>query len=198
MRGYIRKGVDEGAKLVTGGAEAPDGLDHGYFVQPTVFSDVRTDMTIAQEEIFGPVLSIIPYDDEEDAIRIANDTIYGLAGGVWSGDQERAKRVARRMRTGQVEINGGGLQPARAVRRLQAVRPRPRARPVRPGGVPPGEVHAAVVALLGTFASKRRRLRGRQARTQGARVPVGTRVTEDAAWWFRRPPFAVRRFEMGH
>jgi acyl-CoA reductase-like NAD-dependent aldehyde dehydrogenase len=111
VRGYIRKGVEEGARLVTGGDEAPDGLDRGYFVQPTVFSGVRNDMTIAQEEIFGPVLSIIPYDDEEDAIRIANDSAYGLAGGVWSGDEERAKRVARRIRTGQVEINGGVFNP---------------------------------------------------------------------------------------
>jgi acyl-CoA reductase-like NAD-dependent aldehyde dehydrogenase len=111
VRGYIRKGVEEGAKLVTGGDEAPDGLDRGYFVQPTVFSGVRSDMTIAQEEIFGPVLSIIPYEDEEDAVRIANDSAYGLAGGVWSADEERAKRVARRIRTGQVEINGGVFNP---------------------------------------------------------------------------------------
>jgi aldehyde dehydrogenase (NAD+) len=111
VRGYIQKGIDEGAKLVTGGAEAPDGLDRGYFVRPTVFSDVKNDMTIAQEEIFGPVLSIIPYEDEEDAIRIANDSVYGLAGGVWSGDEERAKRVARRIRTGQIEINGGVFNP---------------------------------------------------------------------------------------
>ena len=110
--------------------EPPEGLDRGYFVRPTVFSEVTPEMTIAQEEIFGPVLAIMPYDDEDDAVRIANDTIYGLAGGVWSADEERAKRVARRIRTGQVEINGGGLQPARAVRRIQAVRPRPRARPV--------------------------------------------------------------------
>jgi aldehyde dehydrogenase (NAD+) len=111
VRGYIRKGVDEGARLVTGGEEPPEGRDRGYFVRPTVFSDVRTDMTIAQEEIFGPVLSIIPYEDEEEAVRIANDSQYGLAGGVWSADEERAQRVARRIRTGQVEINGGVFNP---------------------------------------------------------------------------------------
>ena len=109
VRGYIQKGIDEGAKLVTGGAEAPEGLDKGYFVKPTVFSDVGRDMTIAQEEIFGPVLSILPYDTEEEAVEIANDTVYGLAGGVWSGDPERAKRVALQLRTGQVEVNGGGF-----------------------------------------------------------------------------------------
>ena len=111
VRDYIQKGIDEGAKLVTGGAEAPEGLDKGFFVRPTVFSEVKTDMTIAQEEIFGPVLSILPYETEEEAIRIANDTIYGLAGGVWSGDPERAKKVARQIRTGQVEINGGSFNP---------------------------------------------------------------------------------------
>jgi aldehyde dehydrogenase (NAD+) len=109
VRGYIRKGLEEGAALLTGGVEAPDGLDSGYFVRPTVFSQVDNSMTIAQEEIFGPVLSIIPFDDEDDAVRIANDSPYGLAGGVWSGDPERAKRVARRIRTGQVEINGGAF-----------------------------------------------------------------------------------------
>jgi betaine-aldehyde dehydrogenase len=108
---YIKRGIEEGATLVVGGAEMPEGLEKGYFVRPTVFADVRNDMTIAQEEIFGPVLSIIPYDDEEDAVRIANDTIYGLAGGVWSSDTERAKRVARRLRAGSVEINGGNFNP---------------------------------------------------------------------------------------
>ena len=111
VRGYIRTGIEEGAKLVVGGAEPPEGLDRGYYVQPTVFSEVTPEMTIAQEEIFGPVLVIMPYDDEDDAIRIANDTVYGLAGGVWSGDEERAKRVARRIRTGQIEINGAAFNP---------------------------------------------------------------------------------------
>jgi aldehyde dehydrogenase (NAD+) len=111
VRGYIEKGVEEGAKLLTGGVEPPEGLEQGYFVRPTVFSDVRTDMTIAQEEIFGPVLSILPYDTEEEAIEIANDTVYGLAGGVWAGDAERAQQVARRLRTGQVEVNGGSFNP---------------------------------------------------------------------------------------
>ncbi len=111
VRGYIARGVEEGARLVTGGAEAPEGLDTGYFVAPTVFSDVSNDMTIAQEEIFGPVLSLIPYDTEDEAVAIANDSPYGLAGGVWSGDEERATAVARRIRTGQVEINGGAFNP---------------------------------------------------------------------------------------
>lgn len=111
VRGYIQKGIDEGATLVTGGPEAPEGLDKGYYVKPTVFANVKTDMTIAQEEIFGPVLSILPYEDEEDAIRIANDSIYGLAGGVWSGDAEHAKKVARRIHTGQIDINGGSFNP---------------------------------------------------------------------------------------
>ncbi|MGH9171884.1 MAG: aldehyde dehydrogenase family protein [Acidimicrobiales bacterium] len=109
VRGYIEKGIEEGAKLLTGGAEAPEGLETGYYVRPTVFSEVRRDMTIAQEEIFGPVLSILPYDTEEEAIEIANDSQYGLAGAVWAGDPDRAKQVARRIRTGQVDINGGSF-----------------------------------------------------------------------------------------
>jgi len=111
VRGYITKGVDEGAKLLTGGAESPEGLEQGYFVRPTVFTNVKPDMTIAQEEIFGPVLSIIPYDTEEEAVEIANSTVYGLAGAVWAGDKAHAEQVARRLRTGQVEVNGGGFNP---------------------------------------------------------------------------------------
>jgi acyl-CoA reductase-like NAD-dependent aldehyde dehydrogenase len=107
VRGYIAKGLDEGARLVTGGAEPPEDLPTGFYVRPTIFSDVTPNMTIAQEEIFGPVLVLIPYDDEEQAIAIANDTIYGLAAGVWAGDPARAERVARHLRAGQVEVNGG-------------------------------------------------------------------------------------------
>lgn len=110
VRGYIQKGIDEGAKLLTGGLDS--GHDTGYFVPPTVFSRVTPDMTIAREEIFGPVLSIISYKDEQEAVRIANDTEYGLAGGVWSGDPDRAMRVARQMQAGQIEVNGGEFNPA--------------------------------------------------------------------------------------
>jgi betaine-aldehyde dehydrogenase len=107
VRGYIQKAIAEGAELVTGGAEPPDGVaPGGYFVRPTVFGKVDPKSTIGQEEIFGPVLSIITYKDEDDAVRIANDTIYGLAGGVWSKDEARAQKVARRMRAGQIDING--------------------------------------------------------------------------------------------
>jgi acyl-CoA reductase-like NAD-dependent aldehyde dehydrogenase len=109
VRGYIQKGIDEGATLVAGGTAQPEGLPTGYYVQPTVFANVTTDMTIAQEEIFGPVLSILPYSDDDDAVRIANATVYGLAGGVWAADKDRAIAFARRMRTGQVDINGGGF-----------------------------------------------------------------------------------------
>ena len=111
VRGYINKAVAEGAELITGGAEAPEGiageLRGGYYVKPTVFGKVNPKSTLGQEEVFGPVLSIITYKDEEDAIRIANDTIYGLAGGVWSADTARAQKVARRLRAGQIDINGG-------------------------------------------------------------------------------------------
>lgn len=108
IQGLIQKGIDEGATLAAGGTGRPEGLAKGYYVRPTVFSDVRNDMTIAREEIFGPVLSILPYRDEEEAIRIANDTPYGLSGYVSAGDLEHAKRVAARLRTGNVHLNGAG------------------------------------------------------------------------------------------
>jgi betaine-aldehyde dehydrogenase len=107
VREYIERGIAEGAELVTGGAHMPDGLSKGFFVKPTVFGRVHPKATIAQEEIFGPVLSILTYKDEEEAIRIANDSPYGLGGAVWAGSDERATGVARRIRTGQIDINGG-------------------------------------------------------------------------------------------
>ncbi|MFD9440248.1 aldehyde dehydrogenase family protein [Streptomyces sp. NPDC060006] len=109
VRGYIEKGVAEGARLVAGGPEAPQ--EQGYFVSPTVFADVTPEMTIAQEEIFGPVLSVIRYEDEADALRIANGTVYGLAGAVWAGEEAEAVAFARRLDTGQVDINGGRFNP---------------------------------------------------------------------------------------
>ncbi|QYX81181.1 aldehyde dehydrogenase family protein [Streptomyces akebiae] len=109
VRGYIEKGVAEGARLIAGGPESP--REQGYFVSPTVFADVTPEMTIAQEEIFGPVLSILRYEDEADALRIANGTVYGLAGAVWAGDESEAVAFARRMDTGQVDINGGRFNP---------------------------------------------------------------------------------------
>ena len=108
VRGFIAKGQADGAELVTGGAESPEGVPAGgYFVKPTIFGRVDPKSTLAQEEVFGPVLSIITYKNEEDAIRIANDTVYGLAAGVWSADAARAQKVARRLRAGQIDINGG-------------------------------------------------------------------------------------------
>mgnify|MGYP000859105202 FL=1 len=109
VQGYIQKGIDEGATLVTGGTGKPEGREVGYHVQPTVFANVDNSMAIAQEEIFGPVLSVIGYTDEEDAIRIANDSDYGLSGGVWSSDTDRALKVAKRMQTGEVDVNGSFL-----------------------------------------------------------------------------------------
>jgi aldehyde dehydrogenase (NAD+) len=102
----IQQGIDEGATLVAGGTGRPAGLTKGYFVKPTVFADVRNDMTIAREEIFGPVLCMIPYEDENDAVLIANDSLYGLSGFVTSGNLERAHKIAKRIRAGNVHING--------------------------------------------------------------------------------------------
>jgi acyl-CoA reductase-like NAD-dependent aldehyde dehydrogenase len=107
---YIRRGIQEGAVLIEGGVEPPEGVPGGYFVRPTAFR-ARPEMSVAAEEVFGPVLSVIPYDSEDDAVRIANDSIYGLAGAVWSGDPDRALRVARRLRTGAVDINGSYFNP---------------------------------------------------------------------------------------
>ncbi|ANR90278.1 aldehyde dehydrogenase family protein [Mycobacterium avium] len=107
VMGYIRKGVEEGATALVGGPDAPTGFDKGYYVRPTLFTDVDNSMTIAQEEIFGPALCVIPFDDEEDAIRIANDSRYGLAGNVMSGSLERSLSVARRIRAGFMGVNGG-------------------------------------------------------------------------------------------
>jgi aldehyde dehydrogenase (NAD+) len=112
IQGLIKKGIDEGAKVATGGIGLPDGLNKGFYVRPTVFANVTNDMTIAREEIFGPVLSLIGYKDEDDAVRIANDTPYGLAGYVSSGDVERARRVARRIRAGNVNLNGSANERA--------------------------------------------------------------------------------------
>jgi acyl-CoA reductase-like NAD-dependent aldehyde dehydrogenase len=109
VRNYIHKGMEEGAELLCGGPDAPAELPKGYYVKPTVFGRVKPDSTIAQEEIFGPVLSIITYRDEDEAVRIANGTPYGLAGGVWAGSDERAQQLAKQLRTGQVDINGGGF-----------------------------------------------------------------------------------------
>ena len=108
IQALIQKGIDEGATLVTGGVGRPEGLNRGYFVRPTVFANVTNEMTIAREEIFGPVLSILPYDTEADAIRQANDTVYGLSGYVQSGNIEHARKVASQLRTGNVHLNGAG------------------------------------------------------------------------------------------
>src|SRR5262249_36877899 len=106
---YIKLGIDEGARLVTGGPQVPAGLEQGNYVTPTVFADVDNTLRIAREESFGPVLVVIPYEDDDDAIRIANDSEYGLSGGVWSSNVERALGIARRLRTGTVTVNGSPI-----------------------------------------------------------------------------------------
>src|SRR5690606_20604027 len=109
--GYIRAGAEAGATLACGGPERPDDLPRGFYVRPRVFANVREDMVIAQEEIFGPVLSVLPYTDVDDAVRIANNSMYGLGGAVFAGSDERAIEVAKRIRTGQVDVNGGSFNP---------------------------------------------------------------------------------------
>jgi aldehyde dehydrogenase (NAD+) len=109
IQDLIKKGIDEGAKLIAGGLGKPDGHEKGYFVKPTVFVDVDNSMEIARTEIFGPVLSVIPFETEEDAIKIANDTPYGLTNYIQTQDQEKAKRVAKKLRSGMVDVNGAGI-----------------------------------------------------------------------------------------
>ena len=109
IQDLIKKGIDEGAKLIAGGLGKPDGHEKGYFVKPTVFVDVDNSMEIARTEIFGPVLSVIPFESEEDAIKIANDTPYGLTNYIQTQDQEKAKRVAKKLRSGMVDVNGAGI-----------------------------------------------------------------------------------------
>ena len=106
VRSYIETGIAEGARLVTGGTAPPEGLDGGYYVRPTLFADVDNRMRIAQEEIFGPVIVVIPYEDDDDAVQIANDSVYGLSGGIWTQDRQRGMRLARRIRTGGLQVNG--------------------------------------------------------------------------------------------
>ena len=109
IQGLIQKGIDEGAKLVSGGPGKPDGLKEGYYVKPTVFADVNNSMNIARTEIFGPVLSVIPFDTEEEAIEIANDTDYGLTNYIQSKDTDKIRRLARKLRSGMVDVNGAGI-----------------------------------------------------------------------------------------
>ncbi len=138
--GYIEKGVDEGATLALGGGRPAD-QPHGWFVEPTLFTDVDNSMTIAREEIFGPVLVVIPYEDDDDAVRIANDSKYGLSGGVVSASLDRAMHVAGRLRTGTVAVNGGVLlRPRRPLRWLQGQWDRSAERRGRIRPVPRGEV----------------------------------------------------------
>ncbi|RKE83342.1 aldehyde dehydrogenase family protein [Rhizobium sp. AG855] len=109
IRGLIEAGIQEGARLVAGGADLPEGINSGYFIRPTVFADVHNGMTVAREEIFGPVLTILPFDTEEEAIEIANDSVYGLAAYLWTDDAEKARRVSRKLRAGMVRLNGTDL-----------------------------------------------------------------------------------------
>ncbi len=148
--GYIEKGIAEGATLALGGGRPAD-LPKGWFVEPTLFTDVDNSMTIAQQEIFGPVLVAIPYEDDDDAVRIANDSVYGLSGGVFSGSLERALGVAERIRTGSLAVNGGMPigQADMPFGGLQAQRDRPPERPGRVRPVPRGQVGGLAGAPVG-------------------------------------------------
>ena len=139
IQGYIQKGIDEGARLVAGGPGLPDGFNRGFYVRPTVFADVRPGMTIEREEIFGPVLSIIPFDTEAEAVQIANDTPYGLTNYVQTQDGPRRNRLSRQVKSGMVEMNGQSRGAGAPVRRRQILGPRPRRRRLGHRGIPRGQ-----------------------------------------------------------
>ena len=149
VEGYIEKGRAEGARVVAGGGR-PGDQERGWFVQPTIFADVENSHTIAREEIFGPVLAVIPYDGVDEAVAIANDSEFGLGGSVWTADHERGEAVARRVQTGSIGINHYMLDPAAPVRRREGERPRTRARPRGPHGL-----SAAAVDLRGAAGAPR-------------------------------------------
>jgi aldehyde dehydrogenase (NAD+) len=144
IQDLIESGIKEGATLVTGGPGRPADLNRGYYVRPTVFANVTPDMRIAKEEIFGPVLSIMPYDTVEQVIDEANNTVYGLASYIQAKDMQKARDVAARMRTGNVYINYPSLGRRPAVRRLQAVGQRPRICRIRAGGFPRDQGHRRI------------------------------------------------------
>ena len=173
---YIALGQEEGARVVLGGNGMPDGLSSGWYVRPTIFAGVNNGMRIAQEEIFGPVLSVIPFDDVDDAVRIANDSEYGLAGTVWTGDVEAGLDVARQVRAGTYGVNTYTMDFSAPVRRLQELRHRARVRSRGPGAVHRAEVHlqaltAAVSGVAGSAGACRGGTLGR-ARPAGA-PPAG-------------------------
>ena len=177
VEGYIKKGVEEGARIVTGGGR-PEGLDGGWFVQPTVFADVDNSMTIAQEEIFGPVLAVIPFDTEDDAIRIANDSVYGLAGSVWTTDYPKADRDRQEDPHRHVRGQHVRVRSRRPVRRLQELRHRPRKRAGGHRAVLRGQEHPAAVRLHAGGAAaesgeRPRSLRRKFHRRASGRRPLG-------------------------
>ncbi len=174
----IQKGIEEGAKVMTGGIGRPEGFNKGYYVRPTVFANVRSDMTVAREEIFGPVITVMPYKDEADAIRIANDTPYGLSSHVYSGDLARAHRVAEQDPRGHGASERRAARLRGAFRRLQAVGQWPRMGPLRPRRVPRGEGRHGSQAGPGPLSARARR---RDPTAAALERPDGTRHERHAA-----------------